>query len=148
MKTVALRFTDKFAPEDGTIENHNKIIKKNGYVWYGKFGNKLSSSTIEELLDQKELKILLVQSSSSNRYWGNVDKIQYDTPEDIENIPEYYRDDRNLIKCWFRVTKITKAPSDITSKCEVVSSKRLLSEASRHSMNSCFVVEYLGENND
>lgn len=36
MKTVALRFSNKFAPICGTIEAHEELIKKRGYAWYGK----------------------------------------------------------------------------------------------------------------
>lgn len=32
MKTVALRFANKCAPECGTIEAHNEMIEQNGYV--------------------------------------------------------------------------------------------------------------------
>lgn len=49
MKTVALRFANKFAPECGTIEAHNELIKQNGYVWYGKLGNKIAGSMFAEI---------------------------------------------------------------------------------------------------
>ena len=39
MKTVALRFSDNYAPEEGMIFLHQQLIDKYGYVWYGKFGN-------------------------------------------------------------------------------------------------------------
>ena len=32
MKTVALRFSDKFAPKEGTIKAHENLIKEHGYV--------------------------------------------------------------------------------------------------------------------
>ena len=32
LKTIALRFGDKFAPEEGTIAAHNKVIESKGYV--------------------------------------------------------------------------------------------------------------------
>lgn len=38
MKGVAFRFFEKFAPEDGTIAEHQKIINRLGYVYYGKMG--------------------------------------------------------------------------------------------------------------
>ena len=44
MKTIALRFSDNFAPLDGTIAEHKKMIELNGYVWYGKLGLKVSAS--------------------------------------------------------------------------------------------------------
>ena len=42
MRTVALRFADNIAPPEGTIAEHEKIIDELGYVWYGKFGARVS----------------------------------------------------------------------------------------------------------
>lgn len=46
MKTIALRFSNNFAPKTGTIVEHQKLIDKNGYVWYGKLGSSISNSVI------------------------------------------------------------------------------------------------------
>ena len=34
MNTIALRFAENFAPEEGTIDAHKKLIHEDGYVWY------------------------------------------------------------------------------------------------------------------
>ena len=36
MRTIALRFSNNFAPEAGTIVEHQEIIAELGFVWYGK----------------------------------------------------------------------------------------------------------------
>lgn len=54
MKTVALRFSNKFAPACGTIEAHNELIRGHGYVWYGKLGNKIAASVFGEILGNDE----------------------------------------------------------------------------------------------
>ena len=41
MKTIALRYSDNYAPEEGMLYHHKQIIEKYGYVWYGKFGNRI-----------------------------------------------------------------------------------------------------------
>lgn len=41
MKTIALRFSNNFAPDIGTIEAHNEVIKEKGYVWYRYLSRKL-----------------------------------------------------------------------------------------------------------
>lgn len=51
MKRVALRFFEKFPPEDGTIAEH-----------------------------QDEIRLLLIHSSKTDRYWAYVDKIIKETP--------------------------------------------------------------------
>ena len=46
MYSIALRFTEKIAPEVGTIKAHQELIDINGYVWYGKMGNCVSDANI------------------------------------------------------------------------------------------------------
>ena len=139
MKTVALRFANKFAPECGTIEAHNEMIKQNGYVWYGKLGNKIASSMFDEILENETSRILLIHSGSTGRYWENVDKIQHDKP-DLKEIPEYYRDMADKFTTWFRVIRFENAPKDIMGKCTVASSGATLSDASKHSMSPYFKI--------
>ena len=45
MGTISLRFTNNFAPECGTIEAHETIIREKGYVWYGKMGTAVSKKS-------------------------------------------------------------------------------------------------------
>ena len=121
MKTIALRFLNKFAPDIGTIEAHNEMIQENGYVWYGKLGNKIAAGVFGEILGNEEPRILFVHSGGTNRYWVYVDKNQHDIPE-RNDIPAYYRDEADKFKTWFRVIRFEDAPRDIMSKCTVVSS--------------------------
>lgn len=139
MRTIALRFSNKFAPECGTIEAHNELIQKNGFVWYGKLGNKIAASVFPDVLDNREPRILLIHSGATNRYWAYVDKIQFDIPE-REDIPAYYRDDAEKFKTWFRVIRFEDAPRDIMAKCTVVSSGQELGIASKHSMSPYFKI--------
>lgn len=97
MKTIALRLSNKFAPECGTIEAHEELIKKKGYVWYGKLGNKIASSVLSDILENAEPRILLIHSGATYRYWAYVDKIQHEIPE-TEGIPAYYRNEVEKFK--------------------------------------------------
>ncbi len=147
LKTIALRFSDNYAPEEGMVFLHKKMITKNGFVWYGKFGNKVSKEIIDEQLKTNDPKLLLIKSGGVERYWLHFDKYQETTP-DIDKIPEYYRNNCAEIKCWFRVTCFEKAEKDILSKCFVISSGDCLSNASKHSMNPYFKIEFRGEINE
>ena len=80
MKTVALRFSENFAPECGTIAAHQKVINEYGYVWYGKLGLPLSEKYVEEMRKEDDLRILLIQSSKQNRYWAKVACMQKEAP--------------------------------------------------------------------
>ena len=102
MKTIALRFSDNYAPTEGMIFLHNKLISEYGFVWYGKFGSKIAKGIIEEQLKTTDPKFLLIKSGGIERYWVHFDLFQ-DVLPDLTKIPEYYRNNCSDIKCWFRV---------------------------------------------
>lgn len=141
MKTIALRFADNYAPADGTIKLHEDVIKELGYVWYGKFGNSLSQKNIDMLLNMIERKFLLIKSGAQERYWVYFDDIKKENIN-IEAIPNYYREDRERVKCWFKVTKFEKADPKVMSRCFVSSNGSLLSNTSKYSMSPYFVIDY------
>lgn len=141
MRTIALRFADMIAPQDGTIVEHEKIIDKLGYVWYGKFGARVSDKNKSVILASEDKRILLIHSGTSRRYWLYIEDITYDTPE-MTAIPAYYRHIAGTIKTWFKVTKIEKAEKDVMGRCTIVSSGSSLSAVSKHSMNPYFVINY------
>ena len=141
MKTIALRFGEHFAPSCGTILAHNELIKKNGFVWYGKLGNKISEQVIKEVLSADDPKILLISSGKSARYWAHISDYSFQTPAPLE-YPSYYSDKSEKMKCWFKVRSFEPAPKDIMSKCVVISSGAKLGEVSKHSMSPYFIISY------
>lgn len=140
MKGVALRFFEKFAPVDGTIAEHQKLIDKNGYVYYGKMGNPVADKNINILMKQNEIPLLLIHSGRTDRYWAYVDKIVKERPN-FDEFPEYYHDIAEKFKTWFRIRKIEEAPKNVMSQCKVASSGATLGEASKHSMSPYFIIE-------
>ena len=144
MKTVALRFSDNFAPAEGTIQAHKTIIDKKGFVWYGKLGLPLSKKAVNFIMDSNDPMILLIHSGKTARYWAHIVEIRRDTPE-IEAIPEYYRYSANQFNSWFKVTRFENAPKDVLSKCHVISSGATLGEVSSHSMSPYFIIETGGD---
>lgn len=142
MKTIALRFSNNFAPPEGTIKAHNAVIEKEGYVWYGKLGNKVSSKTQNDVLENQNPRILLIHSGAVKRYWAYIDRIQIETPP-MKVIPVYYQNRTKDFSTWFRVLKFEEAPRDVLSRCFVASSGTPLSTASRHSMSPYFIIDYI-----
>ena len=140
MRTIALRFSNSFAPDAGTIAEHQKLIDEIGYVWYGKLGTPISDTVISSILENKEPKILLIHSGTTGRYWAYIDSIRKDVPE-LSVIPRYYRNMATKFNTWFRVTRFEKAPKNILSQCFVVSSGAVLSQASKYSMSPYFIIE-------
>ncbi|SFG07192.1 hypothetical protein SAMN04487761_10378 [Lachnospiraceae bacterium C7] len=141
MKTVAIRFADKYAPQEGTIALHEKVIEDKGYVWFGKLGSPISEATAKIVLENEEAKILLLHSGKKERYWAYVTEIRRIKPDDVSAIPTYYEPKINDFTTWFRITKFELAEKDILSKCVVASSKAVLQDAAKRSMSSFFVIE-------
>lgn len=139
MKTIALRFSETFAPEIGTIAAHQELINTQGYAWYGKLGSAISAKVIVDVMKNDDPKILLIHSGKQARYWMFVTAISRGMPP-INEIPEYYRDLSCKIKCWFKVRAFEEAPRGIMSQCYVISSNSLLSEASKYSMSPYFII--------
>lgn len=139
MKTVALRFSDNFAPDIGTILAHNEVISQYGYVWYGKLGAPVSQKVIKDILMNDNPKILLIHSGKTSRYWAYIATIQHEVPNK-KHIPSYYRDKAAIFKTWFKVMRFENAPSNIMSHCRVASSNRPLTEASKSSMSPYFII--------
>ena len=141
LRTIALRFSNSFAPDEGTIRAHEAVISERGYVWYGKLGSKVSIHAKNDIFDNEDPRILLIHSGATSRYWAHIDTIQYETPP-IEEIPFYYRHRAKVFSTWFRVLRFEEAPRDILSHCFVASSGASLSIASRHSMSPYFIIDY------
>lgn len=144
MKTIALRFGEAFAPLCGTIKAHEEVIKKYGYVWYGKLGTPVSKKVTEDIMKEQVPQILLIQSGKAKRYWAFIEKIQRDIPP-LDEIPEYYRRNSQKFKTWFKVRSFVEANKDVMSQCIVVSSKAQLSEVSKYSLSPYFIIEYVQE---
>lgn len=141
MQTIALRFAENFAPVEGTIKAHEKMMLDNGFVWYGKRGTPISKDIKNIILSNETSKILLIQSGKAKRYWAYVEAIQNEKP-DPELIPEYYRNRDDKFGTWFKVTRFEDAPSDVMAHCRVTSSGMTLSSASKHSMSPYFKITY------
>lgn len=150
METIALRFSDGFAPPEGTIKAHQKIIDALGFVWYGKFGSAISEKVVSLLMQMEDPRFLLIHSGTTKRYWVHFAEIKKNVPRKSE-FPLYYQDRCGLIKTWFKVTKFESAPKDVMTKFVVKSSGISLSEASKRSMSPYFIIcdrENKGSDND
>ena len=89
----------------------------------------------------KDKKFLLIKSGGQERYWAHFTDIKKEEIN-VDAIPKYYRNDKDYIKCWFKITKFEKADSKVMSKCFVASNGSLLSNTSKYSMSPYFVINY------
>ena len=144
MKTIAIRFSDNFAPKDGTIDAHEKIIKTYGHVWFGKIGNrKISKKVIDEIFSKGPATILMIKTQSKIHYLAKVEAIFESCPEP-QLIPEYYRNMRNDCANWFKITEF-RPVSEEELKHFYTSSGNTIFDIFKKSMGSYFIVERKGE---
>ncbi len=141
MITLALRYTDRFAPDCGTIQAHNKLLEQYGFVWFGKIGSRLSDKSCSLVLDNPNPKILLIHGGKTDKYWAYIDKITTEKP-DLMFIPEYYHNRIDIIKTWIRIKAFETADDEIMSRCFVVSSGTTLPVASSRFISSFFIIRY------
>jgi len=141
MLTIALRFSDSFSTEKGTLFEHQSILDSNGYVWWGKHGSGINESTAEKLLKKGPTKILLMRSGTKERYWASVEAIVRKCPEP-QFVPAYYRDDRTFYGSFLKITKIERADDNVLNNCFVKTNGRNLGDMINKTMAAYFIVEY------
>lgn len=143
MKTIAIRFSDNFAPKEGTIAAHESLIKSNGYVWYGKMGShRMSPHVIEEVMKNGEATILLIHTQSRIHYLAKVKEIKEKCPEP-SLIPSYYRDRLSDFANWFKIVSFEPVGEE-TLKEFYTSGGNTIFDIYKKSMGSYFVVERRG----
>lgn len=145
MKTIALRYSDNYAPEEGTITLHKSVIEKEGFVWYGNFGHKVSEKIIQEQLKNSDPKFILIKSNSNDYYWAHFTAYLSNTPPPQKYIPKYYRNKSDIIKTWFKIIELEKIDQNEIDKCVVISSGDSLIDSCNKCMTSYFKIEYKGE---
>ena len=138
MKTICLRFSDAYAPEEGTINLHQKVINKYGFVWYGKRGCKVSESVLSEILKNGVVDILLLKSGSGEKYLATV--VDYSFKERYEH-PDYYKNESVFMNTWLKITHFELANQDILDHCSVYSTGTPLVEVVKKSMGGYFIID-------
>ncbi|XLP07381.1 metallophosphoesterase family protein [Alteromonas marina] len=121
MTTMALRFRDLVTPPNGTIEQHNDIITKNGEVywgWWAKAGEQCPSRflELENELSSSSAQVLLFDSGQNKLYIANLIDIAFRNSNegmacpDLNLTPEYYRE--RSFKAWFKFDSISEVNSE------------------------------------
>lgn len=114
-----------FDGKRNTIEEHIKVIQKNGSVWWGLIGKAISIERTKEIANQLDnnikTKVLLTTLDNlGNRifYEATLDEIITDEadciPDEVELIPEYYRDEEHTT--WFKFSNIKKVDESMLDK--------------------------------
>jgi hypothetical protein len=113
---VLVRFSDKWAPPEGTIAAHQKVFTTHGHVWVAEFGRGIGQSRITTIQNQIEsgtpTYLALLASAghqvSSQTAVGAaflIDRVQPGKPDNGDyGIPNYYSHFPLPSVTWFRAT--------------------------------------------
>jgi hypothetical protein len=120
------------------IEEHKTLLNKNGFVWFGKIGNKPTDRALEKMIQDKSNYILLKDPSKA--YICTFETYQYDMPTD--GFPAYYSTEilpNRKFSIWFKLLYITEV-TDLSVLNDIVlkSSRSPILETARKSMASHF----------
>lgn len=148
-KHLLIRFSDKLdsIPEDGTIREHEKIIRQKGHVWIGKFGKALGKNHIACMTSQikKSIKTYLFLVQTKNKkyeiFFAPLIEIKVKISiMDLEYVPTYYRECTARVGTWFKVKKFQKMPSELLNAVLISSSGMRATETLKSSMAGAFIV--------
>ncbi len=140
MKTIVLRYSDSFAPNNGSLFEHEKILNENGYVWWGKKGPRISPKVISDLFSDGQSKILLIRGGSSEKYWAIVEEIVDECPQP-SYVPEYYRKELVFYGSFLKIIQFVKADDDILDHCYVYTTGKCMADIINKAMASYYIVE-------
>ena len=117
---------------------HKELILNNGYVWFGKIGNKPTEKVLNRMIEENTNYIMLKEPAKA--YICTFETYQHNQPS--EGFPAYYSTEilptRNF-SIWFKLLSI-KEITDLSVLTDVVlkSSRSPILETARKSMASHF----------
>jgi len=128
---LLIRFSDRLLENRETIEEHQKVIEREGAVWFGKMGQPVAQHAIDKLNKQVEDNIstfiYLVKGNrrKPNAYVSNLVLASKTILEaEMGLIPPYYKELEiiQFIKFWAKVTNLQKIDLKDLTKMRVASS--------------------------
>jgi hypothetical protein len=121
VKTIILRFRDLVTSSGQTIIEHNDIIKKKGFVWWGWWQKPFEQVPFEvftalhkKIENEGSIEIVLFDTGELKLFKAACDKIEWSNKReklkspDSDSTPNYYRDQEYL--AWFRFRSIDVKP--------------------------------------
>ena len=124
------------------IEEHQEVISKKGYCWFGKIGVVPSKKALDDVLSQEKPVIMLY--TRNHAYECVLTEASTEKPK--EGYPAYYEtelyEQGRYPKSYYKLTSITEVPISDLSQYVVVSSRNPLMNTLNKSMSSYFYAEY------
>lgn len=120
------------------ILEHKNLLIKNGFVWFGKIGNKPTDKALKKMIAENTNYILLKEPVKA--YICTFETYQHDQP--LEGFPSYYTTEilpNRKFSIWFKILSIKEVKNlNVLNDVVLKSSRSPVLETVRRSMASHF----------
>lgn len=116
------------------IEEHNKVIASNGYVWMLKTGKTIVEAKLKKVLEETDILLLRAPKKDGGKYYiTNIEEYRYGDSEAGMKFPKYYK---NLVEdealweidslsgTWLKIGPIREMPKEVVSKFQLISNNK------------------------
>ena len=132
------------------IEEHNKVSRKNGYVWMLKAGRKLVENKLKNVMEESSIIILKAPKNAGGEYYfTELLEFRYGKQQEKNDSPEYYAslvDDERLWQIdsldgtWLKIGKIRPLNKQIVDELKLISNDKMVQEVVSSTMSSTLYV--------
>ena len=132
------------------IEEHNKVVSVNGYVWMLKAGRKLVENKLNKIMGESALLILKApKSSGGDYYYAQIAGYRYGGQLEKKESPSYYEklvDDEKLWQIdsldgtWLKIGEIKPLAKTVVDELKLVSNNKSVMDVINSTMSSSLYV--------
>lgn len=145
---LIVRFADSLFDVGDVVAHHNKVVEKQGSVWFGKMGQAISQLRIDKLNQQIQqgiptyLYLVKGNRKKSTPYQSLLLSISREMPKDQDLIPPYYVEKEILqfMKTFMKTGKISKIEMADLQSLKAISSVNPISDTLARSSSGYFLV--------
>ena len=145
---LIVKYGNQMARGLDTIDEHRRVLKKEGAVWFGKLGRGIKLSTIAIIKKQVYLGrpaylFLFQRSVATNIHRCRIVSIEHRKPAaEDEMIPQYYYDYEleGRMGLWVKIASLVKCTSKGLDNYHTASSGNKAMQSALRSMAGVFVI--------
>lgn len=133
------------------IEEHNKVVDENGYVWMLKAGRKLVESKLSKVFNDTAMLILKApKSAGGNYYYTQIFDYRFGKLEADMKSPEYYNklvDDEKIWQIdslegtWLKISRIQRLSNEIAKEFKLISNNKYIDDVIGSTMSATLYIQ-------
>lgn len=145
---LLIRYTEKY-PQIQTLDEHSKVLEREGAVWFGRMGRVLADKKLNEIKarcdDKNKPFLYLARLRSPGQYFvyrGSILDITNGEPKEKKLIPDYYKSENisPFVTLWIKLSELEQIDATILNDLVIAKSGNTATDALKKSVVSLFVV--------